>query len=115
MSEQELKQWADALNEIAYQRASRILELEQQLAETREELRIALAQRQDYRAEATQARALLEEVLPDRFPHFDHMFGCFICGASAVAQDEINHSENCPVPRISAFLAQHKEQGDGTA
>ncbi len=40
-------------------------ELEQQLADTREELRIALAQRQDYRAGLTQARGLLQEALDE--------------------------------------------------
>lgn len=44
-------------------KSQRWLELEQQLANTREELRIALAQRQDYRATAVHACALLWEAL----------------------------------------------------
>lgn len=46
--------------------ARRVLyQIQQQLADTREELRIALAQRQNYRAYWTQARGLLEELLVD--------------------------------------------------
>jgi hypothetical protein len=71
-------------------------ELEQQLAETREELRIALAQRQDYRAEATQARALLEWWL---------FYASLPYTASADVDEKLGLTR--------AFLAQHKEASDG--
>jgi hypothetical protein len=84
---------------------TREAELEQQLAETREELRIALAQRQNYRADATQARALLEQVLdvydwPPRGPSG---------GVHPLLSPP--SVEHC-IAKIRAFLAQHKEQSN---
>ena len=57
--------------EVAQERQAYIEQLEQQLAQTKEELRIALAQRQDYRAALAQARE--ESVKQDETIEFLHI------------------------------------------
>ena len=108
-----------------------IEQLQQQLAQTREELRIALAQRQDYRAALAQAReeqekqrkyaesllaaayerenqvrALLEEFIGDESDGSAWSFSydgpeCVFCAAY-----DHQHAADCPMVKARAFLGK---------
>lgn len=88
------RQTYESIWKLAEDNSNKIDELEQQLADTREELRITLAQRQDYQAAAAQARALLENIDLNLQTNADVKGNFYL----EVIRD-----------RVHAFLAQHKE------
>ncbi len=79
--------------EVAQERQAYIEQLEQQLIDMREELHIALAQRQNYRAHLAEALALLLRSNDLLQPGF-----------GATDDEREQHAKE-----IRAFLAQHKE------
>lgn len=86
---------------------------EHELTDVHNELYLAIEHIMKLEQQLAQARALLEEVLPDSLPNWEKLIQCSICGCSATQAHKIEHDDHCPIPRISAFLAQHKEQADG--
>jgi hypothetical protein len=68
------------------------------------------ARNQQLEQRLTEARALLEEVLPDRLPNWEQLIQCSVCGCSATQAQKIEHDDKCPIPRISAFLAQKEDE-----